>query len=205
MTLSVFDVFKIGIGPSSSHTMGPMTAACQFARALESKGVLDVVARVRCELFGALAFTGKGHGTDRAVVVGWEGHSPATVDPDFVEGRLDKLAASPEINLLGKRKIPFHLTNDISFNRSRTFSFHSNAMTFQAFDPSGAVLLEENLFSVGGGFIAREGEDFTASRRTSDASVPFPFRSAAELLEICERGEHLDCGTDATECLRTNV
>src|SRR5487761_2509797 len=129
MAVSTFDLFKIGIGPSSSHTVGPMRAAARFAtRWLEETGLHDRVARVRAELFGSLALTGRGHGTDKAVLCGFEGEWPDKIDPDSIPARLERIRAGKKINLLGKREIAFDEKTDLIFNKRQKLPFHSNGM-----------------------------------------------------------------------------
>ncbi|MCB1598369.1 MAG: L-serine ammonia-lyase, partial [Gammaproteobacteria bacterium] len=141
MGVSIFDLFTVGIGPSSSHTVGPMRAAARFATQwLDGRGNLEQCARVRCELFGSLAHTGRGHGTDRAVILGLEGASPDTVDIDGIEARLKAIRADKSINLLGRHRIAFDEKNDLAFNKRQKLPHHSNGMRFTAFDAHGAEL-----------------------------------------------------------------
>src|SRR6476469_7847567 len=141
MAVSVFDLFKIGIGPSSSHTVGPMRAAARFAgKWLRDSGKLDQVARVRAELFGSLALTGRGHGTDKAVLMGLEGHWPNSIDPDLIPATLERIRADKKLNLLGKREIAFDEKTDLVFNKRQKLPFHTNGMRFAAFDAGGAEI-----------------------------------------------------------------
>src|SRR5262245_57969525 len=133
MAISIFDLFTIGIGPSSSHTVGPMRAARRFAESLEQGGLLEGTSRVRVELYGSLALTGRGHGTDRAVLMGLEGESPEEVDPDSVGPRVEAIRASGRIALLGRHEIPFKEGDDLIFNRQDLLPLHSNGMRFTAF------------------------------------------------------------------------
>ena len=142
MALSAFDLYSVGIGPSSSHTVGPMRAARLFADGLASDGLLDGVARVRAELFGSLGATGHGHGSPKAVVLGLEGEDPATVDTDLTQRRLDELRSSPSIRLAGARSIRFVLDDDLVMHRRRSLPAHPNGMTFAAYDAGGTVLRE---------------------------------------------------------------
>jgi L-serine dehydratase len=185
--ISTFDLFKIGIGPSSSHTMGPMTAACQFARELDAKGLLPRVARIRTTLFGSLALTGRGHATDTAVILGLSGWLPAEVEPDVATEIVRTARTQHALALLGKRSIDFDPERDIEWRMKERLSFHSNAISLSAADATGERLHEATFYSVGGGFILSEQD---AQGRAPDAAaptVPFPFASARELLELSER------------------
>ena len=186
MAVSVFDLFKIGIGPSSSHTVGPMRASARFVtRWLEERGILHNVARIRGELFGSLAHTGRGHGTDKAVLCGFEGEWPDKIDPDSIPTRLARIRGEKKIRLLGKHEIAFDEKTDLVFNKRQKLPYHSNGMRFTAFDNTGAKLTEEVFYSVGGGFIVSEAER-TAESTTSARKVPYPFRSSAELLATAD-------------------
>ncbi len=187
MNVSVFDLFKIGIGPSSSHTVGPMIAACRFASHVEDANLLGFVRRVRAELYGSLGATGKGHGTDKAVLLGLEGHLPDSVDPDLIEPRLKAIRAEKSLALLGKRGIRFDEKDDIGFYRklmSGTSVVHPNGMRFQAFDEHGQLLVEKEYYSVGGGFVVnRDGDRVNGVRAVAD--VPYPFRTGDDLMRAC--------------------
>jgi L-serine dehydratase len=186
MAISIFDLFTIGIGPSSSHTVGPMRAARRFVESLESEGVLERAARVCVELFGSLAMTGRGHGTDRAVLIGLEGETPEGVDPDRMPRRVAEIRGGGRIRLLGRQEIPFDEKRDLIFNRKDLLPVHSNGMRFSAFDAAGERLAERIYYSVGGGFVVNEGasaEDLLVADRTEQ---PHPFGSAEELLARCE-------------------
>ena len=156
MALSVFDLFSIGIGPSSSHTVGPMRAAALFAERLRDEGVLDRVARVRSQLFGSLGATGHGHGSHKAVILGLTGERPELCDPRAVEGRLAQIRAARRLPLLGVHEIDFVEDDDLVLHRRKTLPVHPNGMTFTAFDASGATLVERTYYSVGGGFVVGE-------------------------------------------------
>ena len=159
MAVSVFDLFKIGIGPSSSHTVGPMRAAARFAeRWLEEKGVLDQVVRVQAELFGSLALTGRGHGTDKAVLLGFEGQHPDTVDPDQIPQTLERIRSTRRLCVLGKREIAFDEKRDLIFNKRQKLPFHTNGMRFSACDADGNELASRDYYSVGGGFVVNNDE-----------------------------------------------
>ena len=188
MAVSVFDIFKIGIGPSSSHTVGPMRAAARFGeRWLEEKGVLDRVARVRAELYGSLAMTGRGHGTDKAVLLGFEGHHPDTIDADLIPDILARIRASGGLRVLGKHAIAFDEKADLVFNKRQKLPFHTNGMRFTAYDAAGNELATRDYYSVGGGFVVNQDEA-AEDRIVADTTVqPYPFSSGDELLAACER------------------
>lgn len=187
MNVSAFDLFKIGIGPSSSHTVGPMIAACRFASHVEDANLLGFVRRVRVELYGSLGATGKGHGTDKAVLLGLEGHLPDTIDPDLIEPRLAAIRAEKTLSLLGKQTVRFEEKEHIGFFRklmSGTSIVHPNGMRFQAFDEHGQLLVEKEYYSVGGGFVVnRDGDRVNGVRAAVD--VPYPFRTGDDLMRQC--------------------
>ena len=192
MTTSLFDLYKIGVGPSSSHTMGPMRAACRFARGVGERGVLDRVERVRAELYGSLALTGLGHATDRAVLLGLAGNEPSKIDPAAIEVTIAAIRAAGRIKLAGSRSISFEETRDLVFEREKMFPpgalmQHPNGLRLKAYDAADAVLDERTFFSIGGGFIAEDGVD--ASTEKKQTAIPFPFRSSAELLATAEANE----------------
>jgi L-serine dehydratase len=151
--ISTFDLFKIGIGPSSSHTVGPMRAAHTFVTGLKADGLLSDTARVRVELFGSLGATGHGHGSDRAVILGLAGEDPETVDTDTIGARIEAVRATGRLSLLGSHEIAFSVDDDVTLHRRRTLPFHPNGMTFAADYASGSVLRERTFYSVGGGFV----------------------------------------------------
>src|SRR4051812_16949633 len=148
MAVSVFDLFKIGIGPSSSHTVGPMRAARRFAQRLAHDGQLERTARVRAEMYGSLGATGKGHGTDKAVLLGLAGHEPDTIDVDAIPSLLQALPASHCLPLDGTHDVAFDERADLLFNRRESLPFHANGMRFTAFDAAGAELAARTYFSV---------------------------------------------------------
>ena len=182
MNISVFDLFKIGIGPSSSHTVGPMYAAKQFLFNCIDQFPLDTIHAVKTELFGSLALTGKGHGTDKAILMGLEGEEPALVDPEKIPNRLKRIRKSKCLMLLNKHKIVFDEEESLIFYNDDLLPHHSNGMRFTVFDSDRNKLREENFYSVGGGFILNEEEilNHTENRLTQ---VPFPFQSCKELFE----------------------
>jgi L-serine dehydratase len=182
MSLSVFDIFKIGIGPSSSHTMGPMNAARTFALLLADRNLLGRTAQVSAQLYGSLALTGRGHCTDRAILLGLEGLSPDTIDPKSIEPTLQRIRTSGRIRLLGRHEIAFDEPLNLLFHMDQVLPGHSNGMRFTAHDASLEVLLREEYYSIGGGFIVQAGAE--ASVGESRAKPPFEFDSGARLLEL---------------------
>ena len=179
----VFDLFKIGIGPSSSHTVGPMVAARRFLREDCAK---TRPARVQVELYGSLAFTGKGHGTDTALMLGLSGLKPETTDPDQIPPLIAQIKAETALNVPETGRIEFDPGQDIIFNTRKRLPYHSNAMRFKALDAKGTVLVEKIYYSIGGGFVQSE-EETGRNRPQADLSPPpFPFDTAAELLAQCE-------------------
>jgi L-serine dehydratase len=187
MAISAFELFKIGIGPSSSHTVGPMRAAGMFTEALAAEGLLPRVAGLRVELFGSLGATGHGHGSVKAVVLGLAGEHPETVDPVAAEPLVARVRAIGRLALPGGREIIFDPDNDIVLHRRKRLPFHSNAMLFAATDGQGDGILERTYYSIGGGFVL--GEDSRgAPRIEADATpVPYPFDTAGELLGHAEK------------------
>jgi L-serine dehydratase len=183
MHVSVFELFKVGIGPSSSHTVGPMKAARAFVGELEAGGMVDRVERVVVNLYGSLALTGKGHGTDKAVILGLEGHLPETVPLEEIEPTLERVRGQERLRLGGGREIAFPMRESLVFQRMKSLPFHSNGMSFGAMGAGGEELLGRVYYSVGGGFIVREEE--TGGGVVEVVEVPMPFNSAAELLGWC--------------------
>ncbi len=183
MSLSVFDIFKIGIGPSSSHTMGPMRAAREFLLELERAKLLDALESVTVRLYGSLALTGLGHGTDGAILMGLTGADPETVDPDSIAPTLQSIRASGKIALLGRREIPFDEKSQLLLLRTERLPEHANGMRFTAV-AGGKTVREQEYYSIGGGFIVRAGED-PAQQATSRPPAPYPFASGRELLALC--------------------
>jgi L-serine dehydratase len=187
MTISVFDLFKVGIGPSSSHTVGPMKAARMFAVGLRDDGLLPRVQSVRVALYGSLGLTGRGHGSDKAVLLGLEGEQPATVDVDAIPARLEAMARQGTLRLLGEHEIGFTVAEHVEFNRKKKLSYHPNGMRFSAYDNDGASIRERAYYSVGGGFVTQESDAHEAGTGSPSASLagpvlPYPFTSGAELL-----------------------
>ena len=191
MNTSLFELFKIGIGPSSSHTVGPMRAALRFVEELSADDLLASTAAVHAELYGSLALTGIGHGTDRAVLLGLLGEAPDTVDPATIDERVAAVRASESLLLAGRHAIPFHEAEDLLLHRNQMHPpgadpahTHPNGMRFTVRDASGAVLSEKVFYSVGGGFILSAAELASAATDVSPRVVPYPFSSAEQLLAI---------------------
>jgi L-serine dehydratase len=183
MLASIFDLFKLGVGPSSSHTMGPMTAAGRFIARLADKGVLGKVARVETTLFGSLALTGRGHATDHAVILGLAGFAPASLDPDAGVAALAEIAASGVLVLRGQGpKIGFEAGRDIIWAGRERKPQHPNALTFAAYDAAGDVIVRRTYFSVGGGFVRDEDEIGRNEPGEAGPELPHPYDSAADLL-----------------------
>jgi L-serine dehydratase len=184
MSLSVFDLFKIGIGPSSSHTVGPMRAAVQFADGLRRDGLLADVAEVRVELYGSLGATGKGHGSDKAVLMGLEGEQPDTVDTTTIDTRLAAIRASGRLRLLGEHEIGFIEKQHLAMIR-KPLPYHPNGMIFRAFDAAGLQLRSREYYSVGGGFVVDDNAA-GADRIVADTTaLAWPFTTAKQLLAHC--------------------
>jgi L-serine dehydratase len=193
MNTSLFELFKIGIGPSSSHTVGPMRAALRFVRELEGAGSLDKTKRVGVDLYGSLALTGMGHGTDRAVLLGLMGEAPDRVDPASVDAKIAEVRSTDWLRLGGRVGITFQEDDDLRFRRDQMYPeagvvTHPNGMRFAALDAAGATLANEVFYSIGGGFIVSEAErvagaDGVGAKRV----VPYPFRSAEQLLQVAEQ------------------
>ena len=192
MELSVFDLFKIGIGPSSSHTVGPMRAALRFARMLETEQLLADVARVRCDLFGSLALTGRGHATDKAILLGLSGEDPETVDPEQVESLISRIRAAEAIDLLGRHRVSCREEDDLRFLQQESLPLHPNGLRLTALNAEGRELHTEEFYSVGGGFVLTTNEAEAGRTGGSDPThaLSLPFTSASELLAI-GREHHL--------------
>lgn len=182
MAISVFDIFKVGIGPSSSHTVGPMRAALTFANALQQQSLLIDLESITIDFFGSLGATGKGHGSNKAVMLGLLGESPEKIDPDSIADKLDKIEQSGEIYLLNKYPVKFNQAEHIVFQR-KVLSFHANGMRFTARNKQQEILLEKEFYSVGGGFIV--SETGASNSFDDDNCLPYPFKTADELLKLC--------------------
>ncbi|WP_186758990.1 L-serine ammonia-lyase [Arthrobacter alpinus] len=187
MALSVLDLFSVGIGPSSSHTVGPMRAAKRFADGLKRDGVLTGVVRIEAQLFGSLGATGRGHGSDKAVVLGLQGQDPETVDTATADDQVAAAALDAQLMLGGRHRVDFNYEKDVVLHRRKSLPAHPNGMTFRALDHAGAAVRERTYYSVGGGFVVDE-EAVGADRVVMDETVlPHPFSTADELLAICAR------------------
>ncbi len=189
MFISVFDLFSIGIGPSSSHTVGPMRAAKAFIEQLKAKNLLSNVAELKTELYGSLALTGKGHGTDIAILNGLEGQTPQDIIPEQAGPRALQIRETQQIKLDGKHAIPFHAEKDLLFHYMKTLPLHSNGMRFTAYSKAQDVLLTDVYYSIGGGFIVEEAHFHGDKTSENEVSVPYPFDSAKELLEHCDKNK----------------
>lgn len=187
MHFGVFDLFKIGVGPSSSHTVGPMKAARLFLERVAEADGLDAVAAVRAEAYGSLALTGAGHATDKAILWGLEGVEPETADPDALPGRIARIETEETLRLLDRREIAFNRKTDLLFKGETRLPFHSNAMKFIAFDNDRNVLREEIWYSIGGGFVIDEAEAGRNSAAEALRGEPYPFDTCAELMAIGDR------------------
>ena len=183
MSVSTFDLYKIGIGPSSSHTVGPMRAAARFVqRWLVEPGRLHEVAQVRAEVFGSLALTGRGHGTDKALLMGLEGHLPNLIDPDIIPAALERIRGERRLLLGGSHPVAFVEKRDLVMNKRQKLPHHTNGMRFTAFDAAGEVLATRDYYSVGGGFVVNQDEAAEDRIVADTTPLPYPFRSGDELL-----------------------
>ena len=185
MAISTFDLFKVGIGPSSSHTVGPMHAAGRFAEALAEEGVLDRCSRVAAHFYGSLGATGAGHGSPGAVILGLEGETPERVDVDAIPARIELAREAGELVLLGRQTIAFNYRDDLQMHRGESLPYHANGMRFEAFGSDGRRLLERVFYSVGGGFVVDERAAESGFVVADDTPVPYPFASAGQLLAHC--------------------
>ena len=186
MTISIFDLFSIGIGPSSSHTVGPMKAANTFALDLDKKNQLALTTHIKIEIFGSLAFTGKGHGTDQAILLGLEGNAPDTINPDIITPRYQEIIQQKQIRLANKQPIHFDFALDFIFNLTELLPMHTNGMRFTAYNAQNEIITAQVFYSIGGGFIIH---DDPASKKndTPRQEVPYPFETTKELLAHCEK------------------
>ena len=189
MAVGVFDMFRVGIGPSSSHTVGPMRAANAFLAILKKKSLFERVARIRIELMGSLAATGHGHGTDTACQLGLMGEAPETFDPDALGETIHRIAAEKRLLLGGVKSIAFDPAADIQFHAQKVPAFHTNALTFTALDESKAVFYERRFYSVGGGFVVAAREDdperpVTPASLQTEVTRPYPFKTGSDLLAM---------------------
>ncbi|MCC6127623.1 MAG: L-serine ammonia-lyase [Chlamydiae bacterium] len=186
--VSIFDVFSIGIGPSSSHTVGPMRAARRFLVSLKEKEFFEDIFSVQIELYGSLAMTGKGHATDIAILLGLEGETPEGIDPESISERIESIRRERTIRLFGRLEIGFNEETDLLFLRGKFLPFHSNAMRLKAYDRSGKLLGSELYYSVGGGFVVDHEEAMRKDPPKEEVCTPFPFKTAEELLNHTKQG-----------------
>jgi L-serine dehydratase len=186
LAISVLELFRVGIGPSSSHTVGPMRAARQFAASLGEAGLLGRTHGVRAQLYGSLGATGRGHGSDKAVMLGLEGEEPERIDPDTIEALLARIREQGALNLLGEHKIAFSEREHLVFHRRESLPFHPNGMRFTALASDGEELTSKQYYSVGGGFVVDEHAAGADRIREDDRPLLHPFNSGAELLERCQ-------------------
>jgi L-serine dehydratase len=186
MAISVFDLFKIGIGPSSSHTVGPMRAALMFAAGLRDNGLLERVCAIRSELFGSLGATGKGHGSDKAVLLGLEGEAPDLIDPSIIADRLAFIRREKALKVLGTHRIDFDEAAHLIFHRRKTLPFHPNGMTFTALGAAGEELACKTYYSVGGGFVVNDAGTGAGRLKEDDTQLPYPFKSGDDLLALAK-------------------
>jgi L-serine dehydratase len=191
MAVSAFDLFKIGIGPSSSHTVGPMRAARMFGQRLLREGLLFDVRRVQVQLYGSLGATGKGHGSDKAVLLGLAGHAPENVDVERISSALEAIRTTGSVQLIGRHAVAFDEAKDLIFHRRETLPFHANGMICTAFNQDSRAFFEKTYYSVGGGFVVSgelSADRTRAARIVPDAtSLPMGFTSGAGLLELCSK------------------
>ncbi|ASP47150.1 L-serine ammonia-lyase [Cognaticolwellia beringensis] len=186
MSISVFDLFKVGIGPSSSHTVGPMIAAADFASHLELIAVIEDVTRIQVDLYGSLSATGIGHGTDNSIVVGLMGKRPHNVDPDAILPEVAALKACNNLKILGKYPIEFVWSRDMNLLEDN-LPYHPNAMRLSAFDSAGSPLYENTYYSIGGGFVIDESEATADAHLVPQVELPYAFNNAVELLALCKQ------------------
>jgi L-serine dehydratase len=184
MNLSVLEFFTIGIGPSSSHTVGPMRAARRFVTRLSEAGLLEKTSRVEGHLYGSLALTGRGHGTDRAILHGLEGEAPETIDVDQMAARLEKIRSQHRLQLSGVKAIGFDERTDLQFHRSEVLPAHPNGMRFVAYDAANAELLSRTYYSIGGGFVVNEGAAQRDELSADQRELPYPFHTGDDMLRM---------------------
>jgi len=186
MAISLFDLFKVGIGPSSSHTVGPMVAANQFVHFLDDEKLTPKVTRVMCELYGSLGATGKGHGTGKAVLMGLEGELPDSIDPDTVDPRVEAIESTKQISLNAKNSVAFEPATDLIYHRIDRLDFHANGMTLRAYDETQTLICEKTYYSIGGGFIVNQNDQGEVELVEDDTQLAYDFHSSEELLKLCK-------------------
>jgi L-serine dehydratase len=189
MAISVFDIFSIGIGPSSSHTIGPMRAGYVFAAKLHEQKLLDKTQGITIELFGSLALTGKGHCTDMAILMGLEGHRPQFIEPKIIKPRLKAIAQTKTLSLLSQHPVTFDIATQLIFRKKDLLPLHPNGMRFTALDKAGKALLSREYYSIGGGFIinGKGQRELTVMPTPTDKTIPYPFSTANELFDHCRK------------------
>lgn len=198
MSISVFDLFKIGVGPSSSHTVGPMVAAADFATHLEQQGIADQVQRIQVDLYGSLSATGVGHGTDNSIIVGLMGERPHSIDPEIIIPEVQALKESCQLNFLNKHRIEFVWDRDMQL-LEENLSYHPNAMRLTAFNGDSDTLFTNIYYSIGGGFVIDESEATADAHVVPQVALPYNFQNAAELLSMCQ-----DSGLSVAELMMEN-
>lgn len=186
MAVSVFDLFKVGIGPSSSHTVGPMRAAYLFCQQLQHRELLNSTATITTELFGSLGHTGKGHGTDKAIILGLSGYQPDKIDPDEIDKILFNVEKNKSLVLTSKYSIKFNYKKHLKFHKRKMLPLHSNGMRFVAMDNEGNTLLSKDFYSVGGGFIISHNKLAQKEIIEDSTALPYSFSSGEELLKLCK-------------------
>ncbi len=186
MAVSIFDLFKIGIGPSSSHTVGPMRAARQFVVTAREQGALGQAQALKAELFGSLGATGRGHGSDKAVLLGLQGEAPELIDPAGIESQLARIRQQKQLSLLGRQVISFQEKKQLLFHR-KYLPYHPNGMRFTIYGASEEILLSKEYYSVGGGFVVDEDTARQDNLKPDNTVLPYPFKTADELLALCEK------------------
>jgi len=186
MAISVFDLFKIGIGPSSSHTVGPMIAARKFILGIEKSKQLKNVARIQSEMYGSLGATGKAHGTPKAIILGLEGEEPDQVDATLISNRIEKIQSERRLNLLGKHMINYDHATDQKLYRRKSLPFHPNGMTFSAYDEKDKLIAKKTYYSVGGGFVVDDSKKDGDLIAEDETKIKYPYDKAAQLLEYCK-------------------
>lgn len=189
MAISIFDLFKIGIGPSSSHTMGPMRAANRFVLGLTERDLLEKVAKIQVELYGSLALTGIGHGTDKAILLGLEGEKVDEIDPDTIDEKLTRIRSQKKLRLAGTHDLAFDPRENLDWQRRKTLPYHPNGMHFAAYDQAGTLLHERTYYSIGGGFVVDEKTAKEDRLKKDTTALPYPFKSGQDLIEMSEKSQ----------------
>jgi len=189
MAVSVFDLFKVGIGPSSSHTVGPMRAAYLFCQQLDHRDLLSKVDCINTELFGSLGHTGKGHGTDKAIILGLSGHQPDKIDPDLIDEILENVETDKAIKLSKSHSVNFHYKKHLKFHKRKMLPLHSNGMRFVAMDKDNNEILSKDFYSVGGGFIISHNKLAQQEIIEDSTELPYTFNSGEELLALCQNNK----------------